>query len=135
MPRGIAVDSDGTIYVCDGVSYTIKVLDRAGQIIRTFGGHGTQPDQFQDIPFFLGMYKETIVVPDDAGNIHQFTKSGSYIRQMDVDNVRDAAGLTVTADNDLVIADYEGSMRVVRGEQTVSDNDNDNEFISNLQHI
>ena len=119
-PRGIAVESDDTIYVCDSGSYTIKVLDRAGQIIRTFGGRGTQPGQFQDLPWFITVYKEGIVVSDVAGKIHQFTKSGSYIRQMDIDNVCCATGLTVTADNDLVIADCQGLVRVVRGEQTVS---------------
>ena len=119
-PSGISVDSDDTIYVCDGGSYTVKVLGRAGQIIRTFGGHGTQPGQFHDIPWFITVYKESIVVSDVAGKIHQFTKSGSYIRQMDVNNVRDASGLTVTADNDLAIAYIQGPMRMVRGEQTVS---------------
>ena len=119
-PRGIAVDSDDTIYVCDGGSYTVKVLDRAGQIVRTFGGRGTKPGQFQGQPLFITVYKDSIVVSDGAGVIHQFTKSGSYIRQMDVDNIRDARGLTVTSANDLVIADNEGPMRVVRGEQTVS---------------
>ena len=119
-PRGIAVDSDDTIYVCDGGSYTIKVLDMTGQIIRTFGGRGTQPGLFQNQPLFITVYKDSIVVSDGAGVIHQFTKSGSYIRQMDVDNIRDARGLTVTADNDLVITDDDGPMRVVRGEQTVS---------------
>ena len=119
-PCGIAVDSDDTIYVCDSGSYTINVLGRAGQIIITFGGRGTKPGQFQDTPWFIAVYKESIMVSDSAGKIHQFTKSGSYIRQMDVDNVRDATGLTVTADNDLVITDYEGPMRVVRGDQTVS---------------
>ena len=118
-PRGIAVDSDDTIYVCDGGSYTVKVLDRTGQIIRTFGGRGDQPGLFQNQPFFITVYKESIVVTDGAGKIHQFTKSGSYMRQMD-DNIPNAKGLTVTAANDLVIVDYEGPMRVVRGEQTVS---------------
>ena len=119
-PYGIAVDSDDTIYVCDGESYTVKVVDKTGQIISTFGGRGDQPGLFQNQPFFITVYKESIVVSDAAGQIHQFTKSGSYTRKMDVDNVRNAKGLTVTAANDLVVADYEGPIRVVRGEQTVS---------------
>ena len=119
-PRGIAVDADDTIYVCDSGSKTIKVLDRADRIIRTFGGRGTQPGQFQDIPCFISVFNGSIVVSDDAGKIYQFTKSGSYIRQMDVVNVRVASGLTVTADNDLVIVDRQGLVRVVRGEQTIS---------------
>ena len=119
-PLGIAVDSDGTIYVCDSGSKTIKVLGRAGQIIRTFGGRVTQPGQFQDIPCFISVFNGSIVVSDDACKIHQFTTSGSYIRQMDVENVRVASGLTVTADNDLIIADLQGPIRVVRGGKTVS---------------
>ena len=119
-PRGIAIDSDDTIYVCDGGSYTVKVLNRAGQIIRTFGGHANKPGQFKQEPWFMTVYAESIMVSDRAGKIHQFTKSGSYIGKMDVDNVRYTTGLTVTAANDLVIVDYEGPMRVVRGEQTVS---------------
>ena len=119
-PRGIAVDSDDTIYVCDSGSYAIKVLNRAGKIIRTFGGRGDKPGQFQNEPLFITMYKDSIVVSDNTGKIHLFTKSGSYIRQMDVDNVRVATGLTVTSADDLVIADHEGHVGVVRGEQTVS---------------
>ena len=120
-PRGIAVDSHDTIYVCDSGSHTIKVLDRTGQIIRAFGGRGTQPGQFQNEPWFITVHKESIVVSDRAGKMHQFTKSGSYIGKMDVVDVLHAKGLTVTAANDLVIADQQGPMRVVRGEQTVSD--------------
>ena len=119
-PRGIAVDSDDTIYVCDSASYAIKVLNRAGKTIRTFGGDIYKPGHFQREPWFIAVYKDSIVVSDLAGKINQFTKSGSFIMQMDVDNVRDAAGLTVTSANDLIITDYRGPMRVVRGEQTVS---------------
>ena len=119
-PRGIAVDSDDTIYVCDSGSCAIKVLDRADKIIRTFGGRGDKAGQFEDEPWFITVYRDSIVVSDAVGKIHQFTKSGSYIRQMDVDDVRDATGLAVTSANDLVIIDYRGYIRVVRGEQTVS---------------
>ena len=119
-PRGIAVDSDNTIYVCDSRSYTINVLDRAGMIIRTFGGRGDKPGQFQSEPWFITVCNDSIVVSDLVGKIHQFAKSGSYIMQMDVDDVRDATGLTVTSANDLVITYNKGPMRVVRGEQTVS---------------
>ena len=119
-PYGIAVDSDDAIYVCDGGSYTVKVLDRAGQIMRTFGGRGTKPGQFHDEPLFITVYKESIVVSDALGQIHQFIKSGSCTRKMDVDQIHYATGLTVTAANDLVITDRQGPIRVVRGEQTVS---------------
>ena len=113
-PCGIAVDSDDTIYVCDSGSYTVKVMDRAGQIIRIFGG------RFHFMPWFITVYKESIVVSDVAGKINQFTNSGSYIRNMDVANVCDARGLTVTANNDLIIAYPQGLMRVVRAGKTVS---------------
>ena len=119
-PCGIAVDSDDTIYVCDSGSCAIKVLNRAGKIIRTFGRRGDKPGQFQNEPWFITVYKDSIAVSDLAGKIHQFTKSGSCIMKMDVDNVRGATGLAVTSANDLVIADDNGPMRAVRGEQTVS---------------
>ena len=119
-PRGITVDSDGIMYVCDGGSYTIKVLNREGNIIRTFGGHGSQSGQFEDTPWFITVYKESILVSDKAGIVHQFTKSGSYIWQMSVAHVHNATGLTVTAAQDLLITDRQGPIRVVRGEQTVS---------------
>ena len=104
----------------DSGSGAIKVLNRAGKIIRTIGGCGDKPGQFQNEPWFITVYNNSIVVSDYAGKIHQFTKSGSYIMQMDVDDVRVATGLTVTSANDLVITDRQGPIRVVRGEQTVS---------------
>ena len=119
-PRGIAVDSDDTIYVCNSASYAIKVLNSAGKIVRTFGRRGDKPGQFQNEPLFITVYKGSIVVSDRAGKILQFTKSGSYIMKMDVDNVLDATGLTVTSANDLVITDNKGPMTVVGGESAVS---------------
>ena len=108
------------MYVCDGLSRTIKVTDREGHVIKSFGSDISRPGLFQDPPWFITIYKESIVVSDKAGMIHQFTKSGSYIWKMDIAHVRDPTGVTVTTAQDLLITDRQGPIRVVRGEQTVS---------------
>ena len=109
-PCGIAVDTNGDIYVCDDGN--IKVINKAGEIIRTITCWVTG--------YFITVYKHHILVSDQDGNIHQFTKSGSCVKKLDVVNVQIARGLAVTVNQDLIIVDTEGQIRVLTGDETVS---------------
>ena len=114
-PLGIAVDTNGDIYVCGADS--IKVINKAGEIIRTINWRVTG---FRSRPWFITVNKDHLLVSDGGGNIHQLTKSGSYVKKLDMANVQEARGLAVTAAQDLIIVDRTGSMRILAGDGTVS---------------
>lgn len=46
MPKGLALDSDGHIYVVDALFDAVQIFDRQGQYLLTFGERGLDPGQF-----------------------------------------------------------------------------------------
>ena len=48
-PKGVAVDSDGHIWVADGMQDRVQVFNPDAQLLITFGGHGLLPGQFQGL--------------------------------------------------------------------------------------
>jgi streptogramin lyase len=46
-PKGIAVDSDGHIWVADSMLELLQVFDKEGQLLAFLGGHGHYPGQFE----------------------------------------------------------------------------------------
>ena len=48
-PKGIAIDSDGHIWVADGMQDRVQVFNQQWQLLIVFGGHGLLPGQFQGI--------------------------------------------------------------------------------------
>ena len=46
-PKGVAVDSEGDLYVVDGLWGTVQVFNRKGQLLYYFGSRGTGAGQFQ----------------------------------------------------------------------------------------
>ena len=46
-PKGIAIDSDGHIWVTDEVQSRVQVFDTEGQLLIYLGEHGWYPGQFQ----------------------------------------------------------------------------------------
>ena len=115
MPYGIAVCTNGDIYVCD--DGRINVINKAGEIIRITNSHGTG---FSFQPYFITIFKDHILVSDDDGDIHQLTKTGSYVKKLNVANVHKVRGLAVTANQNLIIVDGVEPIRVLTGDETVS---------------
>jgi DNA-binding beta-propeller fold protein YncE len=46
MPKGIAVDGDGNVYVVDARFENVQIFDRDGRLLLFFGSEGTGPGQF-----------------------------------------------------------------------------------------
>ena len=46
-PKGIGVDSEGHLYVVDGLWGVIQVFDRQGRLLYYFGSRGTGVGEFQ----------------------------------------------------------------------------------------
>jgi len=46
-PKGVAVDSEGDIYVVDALWGVVQVFNREGQLLYYFGGRGANPGEFK----------------------------------------------------------------------------------------
>jgi len=46
-PKGIGSDSEGNLYVVDGIFDTVQAFDRQGRLLFYFGQSGDGPTQFQ----------------------------------------------------------------------------------------
>jgi len=47
LPEGVAVDSDGNVYVTDTFNDRVEIFDAEGQFISTFGKNGDGPADFE----------------------------------------------------------------------------------------
>ena len=76
-PKGIALDSEGHVYIVEGLYDTILIYDQGGRLLLTFGGPGTGPGQFW---LASGIYidsQDRIYVADSYNNriqIFQYLK-------------------------------------------------------------
>jgi hypothetical protein len=46
-PKGIGVDSEGDLYIVDGLWGVVQVFNRQGQLLYYFGKRGTEAGEFQ----------------------------------------------------------------------------------------
>ena len=46
-PKGVAVDSEGDLYVVDGLWGVVQVFNREGELLYYFGQRGTGSGEFQ----------------------------------------------------------------------------------------
>ena len=118
-PWGIAVDSNDVIYVCDQDTYSVKVIDKDGNKIKTFGGEGKTAGKFHDKPGFITIHKDQLLISDNKGRVYHFTMCGDFIKNMESGIVKKARGLTVNPAGDLIIVDYQGDVVVVRDGRAV----------------
>ena len=66
-PKGIAVDSEGHIWVSDSLRNTIQVFDRQGRLLLIFGKIGTDRGEF-NIPAGLFIDKKNRLYVADSYN-------------------------------------------------------------------
>jgi uncharacterized protein (TIGR03663 family) len=88
MPRGIAVDSDGSFYVVDTFNLRVQKFDKDGKFIRIIGGRGTGNGQF--MPFVGESGDATATGPggvavDKAGNVYVADTWNHRIQKFDRD--------------------------------------------------
>jgi streptogramin lyase len=79
LPKGVAIDSDGHVYVVDGRFENVQVFDRKGNLLLFFGDEGTGPGEFwlpsgiqidrNDRIWISDVYNRRIQVFDYVGRI------------------------------------------------------------------
>ncbi|MCH8286426.1 6-bladed beta-propeller [candidate division KSB1 bacterium] len=47
-PRDAVVDADGNLYVLDAGNFRVQKFDKTGEFVRSFGGQGQGPGEFED---------------------------------------------------------------------------------------
>ena len=48
-PKGVAIDSDGHVWVADGMQDRVQIFTPEGQLLLAMGGHGLLPGQYQGL--------------------------------------------------------------------------------------
>jgi len=81
-PRGLAVDSEGRVYVADGNNHRIQVFDSNGQFVTQWGSQGAGPGQFQE-PWGVAVDQDGNVYVADTWNhrLQKFDSEGSFLLQ------------------------------------------------------
>jgi uncharacterized protein (TIGR03663 family) len=80
FPKGVAVDSEGDIYVADSQNHRIQKFGNDGRFITAWGSAGAAPGQFTE-PWGIAVDGEDNVYVADTWNhrIQKFTNEGEFI--------------------------------------------------------
>jgi DNA-binding beta-propeller fold protein YncE len=84
-PSDVAVGTDGTIYVVDGVHHAIRVYDARGKFVSSFGTEGSRDGQFQS-PLGMDIDHKGRLYIADSGNhrIQIFDAAGTFLRTINI---------------------------------------------------
>ena len=119
-PEGVALSSQGLIFVADSLNHRVQVFEPNGTFLRAFGTHGSQPGQF-NMPggVAIGAASEhddsEIVVVTDQGNgrLQLFTSEGRFVRTISGPGSADGELLEPTGvvvsptTGEIIVADYQ----------------------------
>ncbi len=67
LPKGLAIDSDGHLYVSDARFDVVQVFDSSGRLLLVVGRHGSGPGEFWN-PAGLACDASDNLVVADTGN-------------------------------------------------------------------
>jgi hypothetical protein len=82
--RGMEIGPDGSIYTLHPTEAIIRQFDAAGSLVRTIGGRGGGPGEFQR-PRAMGMVGDTLWVLDSDGyRVSQFGLGGDFLGSFQV---------------------------------------------------
>jgi len=111
LPRGVAVDGDGNVYVADSANNYVKKFTADGSFISKIGGSGDGPGQL-GTPVDVGLDADgNVYVLEYTNNrVSKFSSTGAFIMSWGGtgtadDQFRNGFGLSVRADGDVYVAD------------------------------
>jgi hypothetical protein len=73
--------TDGTIVVADGATSQLRFFDATGRHLRSIGGRGGGPGEFNELGLITKLTGDTIAAGHDFGPVSFFTGDGRFIRQ------------------------------------------------------
>lgn len=90
--RGVAVDKDNRIVVCDRNNFRVQVFDSSGEFLFTLGTKGTDNGEFPGGPLNVAVSNEgTFFVTDWSGDLVQaFDNKGEFLTRLKIPAEDDA---------------------------------------------
>ncbi|MFO7809839.1 MAG: 6-bladed beta-propeller [Candidatus Delongbacteria bacterium] len=81
----VSVAADGSFFVIDQGSYTIKKFSKEGRLLESFGGQGNGPGEFTMLNTGMAVLNDNIFVPDPATmSVQVFGLNGDFIRKINM---------------------------------------------------
>lgn len=78
-PRNLAIGPEGNVYVLDSGNHRVAVFDSNGQLLRDWGGFGTEPGQFNE-PWGIAVDDSFVYVADTWNHrVQKFTLDGELV--------------------------------------------------------
>lgn len=86
QPSDVVVGNNGKIYVLDGVNNKVKVFNKKGALLSSFGGTGKGKGKFNS-PLGIGIDAADKIYVADSGNhrVQVFSPDGKYLSQLSTD--------------------------------------------------
>ena len=123
-PSDVSVSKDHRIYVVDGVNQKIRIFNRNGKYLSSFGEKGSENGEFR-FPLGIDIDKSGKVYIADSGNhrVQIFSPDGKFIAKINIpSNTKEPADPT-----DVAVDDSRNRCYVV-------DNDNHHILVYDLSH-
>ena len=114
-PWGVAVNEQDEIAVSDVDNHKIHLFKSDGTHIRSFGGEGTQPGEF-NWPAGIAFHGNDIIVAEQHNHrVQEVSKQGQYLSHFSekgsLDHQLDVpCGLSIDSDGNVLVADYENKL-------------------------
>ena len=111
-PQGVAVDTEGNVWVSDRVRNRIIAFDKSGKFLREIGVGGTADGQIKD-PRSLAVAPNGNIWVAEVGNkrLQQFTPTGTFVSKITKTEFSEPWGIAVSPDGKIWVADS-GSQKV-----------------------
>lgn len=105
MAIGVDRRDDGTVLVADAMAHEIRVFDREGRYLRSIGGRGQGPGEFEAVLGVSALRGDSITVTQSAGWT-TFDADGSYAfsRRLEPEGIAFPAVSGIFSDGSLLIA-------------------------------
>lgn len=111
--RGIAVGSDGAVYVADGQPTIVRMYDSDGTFVRNIGRQGQGPGEFVSAPGLGVLPSGTLVTRDPRGSrVSLFLDGGEYLDSFPV--VPGGRMLTIDREGNVYVQLFEGDVVLVK---------------------
>jgi len=83
--NGVAVGTDGTLFVADGINREVRVFGLDGVHRRTFGRNGEGPGEFRSLYSLAWVGDRLLTLDPNLGRIGEFSAEGEWLGQQRIE--------------------------------------------------